>query len=360
MTRSELQALRDEVDRIDSEIMSLAVMRRQAAKEIGLVKLKDGIDVRDPRRESVVADGMERRARKLGLSKGTGKGVAKALMADAVSVQREKRAMPLEGRKALVVGGSGKMGAWTSRFLSCRGADVSVWDPRGRLAGYGNVKRLDRVASTADIVVVASPLGVARDELAEVIAAGPKGLVFDICSVKAHMAVTLREAASEGLKVTSVHPMFGPKAPSPEGLNVLVCGCGCTKADRAAASLFSEAGAKVSRLSLEEHDQLMAYALALPHITALLFGGTLAESGRPLSETAPAGGTSFARLLAIAREVSGESRRVYHDIQSLNPNTRKALEAVERVLSELREAALDGDPRAFGRIMDHERKYLEA
>lgn len=360
MTRSELRALREEVDRIDAEIVSLAARRRRVAREIGLVKSKDGIAVRDKKREAAVAEDMERRARKAGLSPGTGRAVAKALVSDGVSSQKERRPQPLAGRKALVVGGAGKMGEWTGRFLSCRGAEVSVWDPRGKLQGYPNVKRPEDEARKADMVVIASPLGVARDELRKIIDAGPRGLVFDLCSVKSHIAVDLRRAAGQGLKVTSVHPMFGPRAPSPEGLNVIVCGCGCAGADKAAAALFSGAGAKVSRLSLEEHDELMAYALALPHVTALLFGGTLRASRRGLPELASAGGTSFARLLSLAREVSGESRRVYHDIQSLNPNTRRALEAVERTLSELRDAALDGDPRAFGRIMDDERKYLEA
>ena len=359
MTKSELKALRDEVDRIDAEIVSLAARRRRVAREIGLVKLKDGVPVRDKGREAAVTKEMERRAAKAGLSAGTGRAIAKALMADGVSSQKEKTPLPLKGRRALVVGGSGKMGEWTCRFLSCRGAEVTVWDPRGKLKGYRNVTEIDR-AKDADIVVVASPLGVARDELAKVIEAAPKGLVFDLCSVKAHIAQTLCNAAADGMTVTSVHPMFGPRAPSPEGLNVLVCGCGSAKADRMAEALFSEAGAKVSKLTLTEHDELMAYALAMPHITALLFGGTLAESGRSMAELSPAGGTSYARLLAIAKEVSGESKRVYHDIQSLNPNTRGAIEAVERVLSELKDAALDGEPQAFGRIMEKQRKYLEA
>jgi chorismate mutase len=154
VTRAELRALRAEIDRIDGEIVSLAAKRKRVAHEIGLVKIKDGIEVRDKRREAVVADETERRARRLGLSKGTGKAIAKALVSDAVAVQRKTAPRPLDGRKALVVGGSGKMGEWTCRFLSCRGADVSVWDPRGRLQGYANVKRPEDAAADADIIVV--------------------------------------------------------------------------------------------------------------------------------------------------------------------------------------------------------------
>ncbi len=251
------------------------------------------------------------------------------------------------------------MGAWFCRRLSNRGAEVVVWDPRGRLEGYRNVKALEPAAATSDIIVVSSPLGAAPEELGRVLRSKPRGLVFDVCSVKAHIAGQLARAARSGLKVTSVHPMFGPTAATPARRNIIVCACGNPKADAAASKLFNSAGAKVVKTTLDEHDRLIAYVLGLSHASLLLFASTLSNSGSTLMSLDSVSGPSFERMLANARELSNESVRVYHDIQALNPNSTKMLSDMEKAFERLRDAAQDKDPSKFRMIMESNRAYLE-
>lgn len=251
------------------------------------------------------------------------------------------------------------MGAWTCRFLSNRGAEVKIWDPKRKLLGYQSVKSKDPGADNYDMVVVASPLGRCPDDLRAVLAESPRGLVFDLCSVKSHISKQLRDGAACGLLVTSVHPMFGPSAPSPRGRNVLVCGCGCEDANEQAERLFSSAGAHVSRIGLERHDDLMAYVLGLSHLCSLLFSGTLQRSGKSMAELRSVQGPSFEKMQNMARELSNESRRVYHDIQRLNPHTKQMVGAMESVLGDLKRASLAADHVKFNEIMDSSRRYLE-
>jgi chorismate mutase/prephenate dehydrogenase len=340
-------------------MLDLLAKRLEVASEIGLTKRKDGLRTRDSARERQVAARFADKAEALGMDRSAGRALSKLLITSSVAVQHRSADEPLHGKTALVVGGSGKMGEWTCRFLSNRGADVRVWDPRGRLGGYVNVKDLGPSAARSDIVVVAGPPGVCPEELRAVIAAGPDGLVFDLCSVKAHVSGILKDAVASGMKVTSVHPMFGPKAASPKGLNVLVCGCGCRRADDEAARLFRGAGAKVVRIGVDGHDGLMAYVLGLSHVAALVFGSAARSSGMSAKELRAVQGTTFAKLAGLALDVSGESRRVYHDIQALNPDTAEMLEAVERALAEVKEAALDPSPVRFTKIMDDDKDYLE-
>lgn len=302
---------------------------------------------------------ISKKAVRLGVDKRLARTVSKMLIEDSVQIQKNTSEGSLRGKNALVIGGAGRMGEWTCRFLSNRGAEVKIWDPRGRLQGYTNVRAPGAHVRSADIVVVSSPLGVSSDELRMALESQPEGLVFDLCSVKTHIASQLRRAAASGIKVASVHPMFGPRVPSPKGLNVLVCDCGSREAAREVGKMFADSGARVSTVYLEEHDRLMAYVLGLSHMTALLFGGVLRSSGKRLEELDNVRGTSFAKLAALSLEVSGESRRVYHDIQALNPHTREMVEATERMLSELKQAALDPDPTKFGDIMREEKQYLE-
>jgi len=354
-----LEVLRGDIDRIDAEILSLIAKRNEVAAEIGLTKRKDGVKARDPEREKIVLRLMEKRAKALGIDKHLARQLTKMLINDSVRIQKSERRNDLEGQKVLVVGGSGKMGEWMCRFMSNRGAEVRVWDPRGKLPGHVQIKSLLPTAKTADIIVIASPLGATPEELVAVINTAPEGVVFDLCSVKSHIFGILREAAAEGIKVTSVHPMFGPRTPSPDGLNVLICDCGCDEANEKVAIIFSKAGARTKIVELEEHDKLMAFALGLPHVTALLFAGTARMSDQKLEGLMDVRGTSFVRLAALAREVSGESKRIYHDIQALNPHTQYMFEAMEEMLAELKQASIDKDPISFGNLMQSVKEYME-
>lgn len=359
MTRRELESLRAEIERIDRDLVELVFRRQEVSDEVGRVKAKDRLPVRDPAREKAVVREYEKRAKALGMDPGIGRRVAELMISLSVSEQKTKKTKDIRGKRALVVGGGGRMGEWACRLLSTRGADVQVYDPRRKLEGYPNVKKLPRSLEPFDIIIIASPLGACPEDLDEVLGRAPRGLVFDLCSVKAHIATRLRRGASDGLLVTSVHPMFGPSAPSPRGRNVVVCRCGCPEADRKATELLSSEGAEVSTLEIEAHDELMAYVLGLSHMCTLMFSGTTAASGRTAKELRAVQGPSFARLLRMASELSNESRRIYHDIQALNPNTRRMVAAMEEVLRGLRKAALDSDADRFRRIMDSYSDYLE-
>ncbi len=329
------------------------------ATEIGLVKRRDGLDIRDPVREKKVKSDFARRAKVARVDPGFAEVLAEILISRAVRVQLTKKPADLKGKTALVVGGSGRMGAWFCRRLANRGAKVQVWDPRGRLDGYENVSRLAPAARSSDIVIVSSPLGACPEELREVLSAVPKGLVFDVCSVKTHIASQLRSAAKSGIKVTSVHPMFGPSAATPMGRNVIVCDCGSVRANEEARKLFSAAGANVIAAELEKHDELMAYVLGLSHATTVMFATALARSGRGMKDLVSVRGPSFDRMLRSAKELSLESVRVYHDIQALNPNTRKMFGVLEKSMEDIRKASIDKDPEEFRKIIASNRKYLE-
>jgi chorismate mutase/prephenate dehydrogenase len=359
MTKHELETLRDEIQALDAKLLETVALRLEVAREIGLVKERDGLQVRDlAREESVIAE-YARKAKSLGIDEDIASRLAGTLIEGSVRVQKGSKSRSLKGMTALIVGGAGRMGEWASRFLSNRGAEVLIWDPRGRLEGYKSVKSLGQAANMADIVVVASPPGTCQEELQAVLDSRPKGLVFDLCSVKSHISGTLRRGAEDGLLVTSVHPMFGPRVPTPKNQNVVICDCGCRKANEQASSLFSKAGARVSITSLERHDELMTYVLGLSHLCTLIFAGTAARSGNDLSAFGEVQGPTFGKMSRMARELSNESKRVYHDIQALNPHTRQMIANMETVTRELRKASLDADPAQFVKIMESDKKYFE-
>ena len=335
----------------------LIARRMEVAKEIGLTKMKDGAKVRDASREEAVVKDFTERAEALGLDERMATTIVNTIIEEAVRTQLEQDVRHLQGKKVVVIG-AGRMGAWTARFASNRGAAVSVHDPRGHLDGYDNLQSPEQGAGDADFVIIASPLGTAKEDLRALFSAKPSGIVFDLCSVKSYLKDILCEGAANGFKVTSVHPMFGSGAITPRGKNVLVCSCGCKEADAAARQLFENEGAIVTEVPLDDHDRLIAHVLGASHMCALVFGRAISKSGLSSKDLAAVQGPSFATLCALAKSISNESRRVYHDIQKLNPHTAEAIRSIEQALDELRNAALDEDPAGFARIMDDERDFF--
>ncbi len=60
------------------------------------------------------------------------------------------------------------------------------------------------------MIVLATPLG-ATTPLLEILARrAPRGLIFDLGSLKTPLRAGLDALAKAGCRVTSLHPMFGP------------------------------------------------------------------------------------------------------------------------------------------------------
>src|SRR3989304_668225 len=86
------------------------------------------------------------------------------------------------GKRALVVGGAGKMGRWFVHFLASQGFEVEVADPNappGDLKRFGDWRDADL---SHDLIVVAAPLLTTNEILLEMARDPPKGLGFGIGS----------------------------------------------------------------------------------------------------------------------------------------------------------------------------------
>lgn len=249
---------------------------------------------------------------------------------------------PAGGAKsALVFGGKGGMGSWFCEFLAGKGYDVAVSDPRGAPPGYDLLPEVRGREDDFDLLVVATPMRIAPELLEGLRLGRPRGLVFDVCSLKSPVAEALRAMAKDGLRVTSVHPMWGPKADILAGRNVLVVDCGVPDANRAARALFEDTAASIVDLPLADHDTLMAYTLTLPHALNIVFGRAMAQSGIPLARLLHLGGPTFAKQVEVAGEIAGENRELYFDIQALNSVTPDVHEAMRKAMKDLADAVQD-------------------
>ena len=360
----ELDDLRRQLDEVDARLVQAMAERQSLVAQVGQVKLASGGQLRDFRRERQVLDHIRQRASNCGLDPNLAEDVMRRLIGSSLTTQEQDRvrwAATGQGRRALVIGGSGKMGGWMCRFLADQGFAVEVADPTAPADGELPWRADWRDGAVdQDLIVVAAPLALSATILEQLTERKPAGLVFDIGSLKTPLATALRTARAAGLRICSVHPMFGPDTVLLSGRHVIFIDLGDGTAVTEARALFQSTSADLVAMGLDEHDELIAYVLGLSHAINIAFFSALADSGEAAPRLAQLSSTTFDRQLAVASQVAAENPRLYFEIQHLNAHGDRALQALERAITRLTRAVRSGDQLDFVSMMERGRGYLAA
>ncbi|MCL2712364.1 MAG: prephenate dehydrogenase/arogenate dehydrogenase family protein [Methanomassiliicoccaceae archaeon] len=345
----ELEDIRKSIRETDSKIIELMIQRNDLAKAVGDIKKKKGISLRNRELEAEI---MQRFA---GTTEGTSfppeyaVSVAEILIKSSVELQSPMLRKRCE-KKVTVIGGNGKMGKWIVQYMRGLGANVDVIDL--------NVGMIEQMRDS-DIIIISVPISSVGDVL-RIADQNCKddSLIFDIASVKSPFLPQLKEMAKRR-KVCSVHPMFGPSAVSLTDRNIMICDCGCGTANDETTELFGNDDASVVTISVERHDELMAYVLALAHASNITFFTALRMSDIPIKELRTASSTTFDRTLRTSVPVSQEDALLYHQIQHLNVNSPDMWKNYEDALNAVKNASLSDAPERFAELMELGKKYLD-
>jgi chorismate mutase/prephenate dehydrogenase len=357
-----LSELRAELDRVDAELIG-AIARRQAlVAEIGRWKHAQGQQLRDYQRERQVISHVRERAQGHGLDPALAEQVMQLLIESSLTTQEQDRvrlAAKGDGRRALVIGGNGRMGRWLVRFLDAQGFRVAVSDPSGAPEGIERCEWIDDPLDQ-DLIVVAAPLRISNGILTALAERRPGGLIFDVGSLKSPLQSGLQACARAGLRVCSVHPMFGPDTALLSDRHILLMPVNGGEPVAAVRALFADTMAQLVEMPLAEHDHLVAYILGLSHALNIAFFTALANSGEAAPKLAQLSSTTFDKQLRIAGAVAKENPRLYFEIQHLNDHRREALDGLIAAIGEIKRCVDNGDEVGFVSLMERGRGYLSA
>lgn len=355
-----LDKLRKNLSAVDRRLVELIAERQQIVGEIGKNKLTTGTGTRDYVREKDVLDTGRERAAELGVDPDLVEGMLHQLIRTSLESQERDRVVAEgkgDGRRALIIGGAGKMGRWFVGFFASQGfattiADTSVDD------GPGRYKNWTDAGLEFDFIVVAAPLAVSGRILLQLAVLKPKGLVFDIGSLKSPLMDGLRELHASGCRVTSLHPMFGPDTRLLSGRHLIFCNVGDSDATAAAKELFSATMVEQLDMGLDDHDRLIAYVLGLSHALNIAFFTALAESGEAAPKLAQMSSTTFDSQLLVSAAVAKDNPHLYFEIQNLNKFGLGPLDALCDAAARIRETVAGGDEQAFVDLMEKGRDYF--
>ncbi|HIH69087.1 prephenate dehydrogenase [Methermicoccus shengliensis] len=186
--------------------------------------------------------------------------------------------------RILIVGGTGKFGAWFVPFFKRHGFEVLVSGKSGKVdvarqlgCEYVFLERLPSVVPTCDWVMLSVPID-AIERVASQVAPHMKegSMLFDVCSLKQGPLDAMLKVAPEGVEVVGTHPMFGPTIPHLEGQTVIMVSTSRSGSGfERLRQMLEEEGAHVQQMSAREHDMAMAVVQGLTHFAYITIGSTL-------------------------------------------------------------------------------------
>ena len=347
-----LEELRDEIRKKDLEIVRLISERVDLAKQIGMTKFEQGLPIRNVEVEKKVIARYVEEGAKHQLSEGSMTSIARAAIQEAIDAEA-RLIKPEKGKRIAIIGGAGKMGNWMVNTLCGYGNAVFSIDP----AVENGFTMKD--CSMADAVIVSVPIHATSDVLRELDGiCGEDTLIFDLSSLKTPVIDTLKDMAKRK-KVCSIHPMFGPSAPSLFDRTIIVCDCGTRAAVDEAVSLFDDRGGNIRVMDVTEHDEYMSYVLGLTHAVNIALFTVLDRSGFTFKDLQTVASTTFNKGLDANRSVASEDPTLYYEIQHMNGSRERMWRLFCSAVTDLEEASLSDDPEGFRRMMEAGKLYFE-
>jgi len=355
-----LEDLRNDLSAVDRQLVELIAERERIVSEVGRDKRSSGKGTRDYAREKVVLDMGRAQALKLGVDPNLAEDILRKLIRSSLASQERERVIAEgkgDGRRVLIIGGAGKMGGWFTDFFASQGfattvADTSVEDGPGLFSNW------TEAGIDYDVIVVAAPLAVSGRILAQLAVLKPRGLVFDIGSLKTPLIDGLMELKNAGCRVASLHPMYGPDTRLLSGHHLIFCDVGSAEATDAAKELFNSTMVDQLDMGLDDHDRLIAYVLGLSHALNIAFFTALAESGEAAPRLARLSSTTFDSQLLVSAAVAQDNPHLYFEIQNLNKFGLGPLDALCEASSRIREVVAGGDEAGFVELMEKGKQYM--
>ncbi len=356
-----LDELRSRLSDVDRQLINLIAERQGIVSEIGKSKQSSGKATRDYRREKEVLDMARQQAEGLDLDPNLAESIVATLIRSSLANQERDRVVAEgrgDGRNALVIGGAGKMGGWFADFFRSQGFATDIADTR--LDDNEGVFQDWRQAGVDyDVIAVATPMAISNDILNTLSSMQPRGLVFDIGSLKTPLRDGLQALLESGCEVTSLHPMYGPDTRLLSGRHLIFVDVGCDAATQKAKELFSSTMVEQLDMGLDDHDRLIAYVLGLSHALNIVFFTALAESGEAAPKLATMSSTTFDAQLLVSAAVARDNPHMYFEIQNRNEYGMQPLEALCEAADRLKQLVASGDESGFVDLMEAGHRYME-
>jgi len=251
--------------------------------------------------------------------------------------------------------GTGRMGAWLTEEL-CFDHEVCVHDSDPtRMKYFIKVRRILDLAELKDfdpdIFINCVTLGSTIEAFDRALPyLRPDCILADIASVKGDFAAFYKKA---GRPFVSTHPMFGPtfgNIRDLRGESAVIISESDERGTAFFRAIYERLGIRIFEYDFEGHDKMIAYSLATPFASSMVFAACMKRMDTP--------GTNFKRHMTIAKGLLSEDDRLLSEIM-FNPHTIRQLELINSKLSYLSHIIKQRDYDEMGKFLESLRENIK-
>ncbi len=264
--------------------------------------------------------------------------------------------------RVAVIGSSGGMGSFFVRYFLSKGHAVSGSDVKpGAIASkkFTFFPSNANAAKESDLVLIASPIEMTVESVNGCLGAMKRGATLvEISSVKGKTLPRLRRLLEgTGLRLLSVHPLFGPSLKAASEMKMLVVVSEKGREMALAKRIFS--GATLIPVHEKEHDRVVALILSLTHLVNLLYAQTISKYMTPTDFRKMATPTAAVQM-TLAEGVLSNDPGLYSYIQTENQSSAQVIKTFSRELKDVRRMLKAHDRGSFEQLYRSLRDlYLE-
>ena len=245
-----------------------------------------------------------------------------------------------------IIGGTGLMGGWFSRFFGGAGYRVLISGRKTPLTYQGCAEQSDAIIINVPIQYTVKVIESLGPYLR------PGQLMVDNTSIKTQPVAAMLKSAPEGVEVLGMHTIFGPAITELRNQNVVFTytprsGELCQEFEW----IFYKYGARITRTTPEFHDQQMAFHQNLEHFIKIALAELLRERfGGPQDLSAYSSPNSRMSLITMGRMLNLDPQMV-SEIQNFNTQGPAMIEEYLKVVTRLGKAMVKGNAEPLRQSM---------
>ena len=252
------------------------------------------------------------------------------------------------------------MGRWLANFLLKEGYEVVITgrneskllEAKRQLGAEVTTNNV-AAAKQAKVIIISVPIDNFESVVEQICPhTHPEQVIIDITSIKVFPVEIMHKHIKRGI-VLGVHPMFGPGAGGIANQSFVLTPT--NEEETALAQKIREyletREARVSLMTPDEHDELMAVILGLSHFIAIVAADTLLSLDK-LKQMRAIGGSTFKLLLTLAEGVISEEPEFYTSLQMNLPNIAEIEKLFQGKAKTWADLVKNKDSQKFARRMN--------
>ncbi len=335
-----LAELRSLIDEVDRDLVNLLARRLKLVTTVGDVKSARGLPIYVPERQTSMLSVLHLLATENGLSADLVEDVMRRVMRESYTAENEagfKTVRP-DLDSIVVVGGEGELGSLFVRMLRSSGYIV-------RILEKDNWDDVDQLIDGAGLVLLAVPIELTCDIIAQLPPLAPDCLLADLTSVKAApLQAMLKHHPGP---VLGLHPMFGPDITSLAKQLVIICPGRYPKKSQWLRDQLGIWGARLVDVPATDHDKSMVLIQALRHFTSLAYGRHLMVEKADLDRLLDLSSPIYRLELAMVGRLFAQDAALYSQIIFNSPESLAMIERYHDNFGQALEILRSGNQAAF-------------